>query len=364
MDPNEPHNDLPKLPPRAKLETPRILKKLGDVKASLAALKEAGSGLPNQSVVLQSMVLQEAKLSSEIENIFTTNDELYREIEIKEDEQSPSVKEVRRYRHALWAGYEELLKKGRVDSALILSTASKVLERKVAIRSGSGTRVGNYRTGKVVYTPPVGEDLIRDLLSNLLNFVAGQSELDPLVRIGVAHYQFEAIHPFTDGNGRTGRVFNLLFMVQLGLLDLPLLYLSSEFLDSRRDYYRTLQGVTEHGRWEDWLEYFLTCVETTAIVTRRQFTLMRAAVADAKEKASTTLPRRFPESLVDLVFEKPYTRISDVVAAGFAERQTAARYLKALESIGVLRSSKQWRETLFLNQELLDILTLQPRSAR
>jgi len=356
FDAAQPHNDLPLLPPKQKLETERVLRTLGNAKASLASLKEAGRLVPDQSVILQSMILQEAKLSSEIENIFTTHDELYRQIEIDETLQSPAVKEIRRYRNALWAGYQAIKHSGHIDVGLILEVASQILERPAKIRGGGGTVVGNRR--RIVYTPPVGEARIRGLLDNWLDFLRTERSIDPLVRIAVAHYQFEAIHPFDDGNGRTGRILNILLLVLAGILDLPILYLSQEFLYERAEYYRRLQGVTERGEWVEWVDFFLGCVDATAIVTRCQFGLISGAIQGAR--ARVRAESKLPSEIVDLVFSKPYTRIGDVVAAGIAKRQTAAAYLRELESLGILRSSRQWREVLFLNPRLLEILSLEP----
>lgn len=359
MDPSRPYNDLPKLPPKNLVESESVLRKLGDVKAALASLKEAGRKIPDQSVVLQAMALQEAKLSSEIENIFTTNDELYRQIEGGEEHQSPAVKEIRRYRHALWSGYEQL-KTRKIDLELIHFLGKEILERDISFRVGPGTRIGNRRTGKIVYTPPEGQSRIIELLDNLIRYLEADATADHLVRIAVGHYQFEAIHPFEDGNGRTGRVLNLLAMVQHGVLDLPILYLSQEFLENRREYYERLREVTETGAWEAWVLFFLECVEMTAIITRRQFQQVEDAVADAKFRNQEAFGRSVPAEIIELIYTKPYCRISDLVQHGFAKRQTAALYLKRLESIGLVSSIRQWREILYLNDRLMDILSLKP----
>lgn len=360
FDTRQPYNDMPALPPEGKIETERVLKKLVDVRASLAALKEASKVLPDQSIVLQSMVLQEAKLSTEIESIFTTNDELYRQIDAELDSQSPAVKEVRHYKQALWQGYEYLKQSGRIDLDLVSLLGTAILDKDTGFRIGPGTRIGNRRTGNVVYTPPIGRDLIVKLLANLCQFLNEPSNLDPLTKIAVSHYQFEAIHPFVDGNGRTGRVLNVLAMVNAGILDLPVLYLSQEFLENRRDYYEGLRGVTETGEWEPWILFFFECLEVTAIITRRQFQLVQDSISEAKQLVRTELPKRFPGEAVDLVFSKPYIRISDLVDSGIAKRQSAAQYLKSLEAIGLLKSTRQWREVLYLNPKLMEILSLRP----
>lgn len=360
FDPRLPCNDLPILPPTVKLETEAVLRKLGDAKASLASLKEVSRNLPNPSVILQSIVLQEAKLSSEIENIFTTNDELYRQIDEDQASQSPAVKEIRRYRHALWGGYERLRQTGGIDVSLIRYLGAEILEKPVDFRTGSGTRIGSRRTGKVIYTPPEGSERIEGLLQNLVDFLQSSSVLDPLVKISVAHYQFEAIHPFPDGNGRTGRVLNILGIVQAGILDLPVLYLSHEFLENRRDYYDGLRRVTEQGDWEGWVLFFLECLESTAVVTRHQFRLVMESTVEAKRQVREELPRWMPIETVDLIYSKPYSRISDLVSAGIAKRQTAVRYLDALVDAGLLEKQRQWRESLYLNRRLMEILSLQP----
>lgn len=358
FDPEQPYNDLPMLPPSHKLESDSVFRALVRARAALAELKEAGKVLPDQSVILRSMVLQEAKLSSQIENIVTTNDELYRQIDAAEAEQSPQVREIRRYSHALWAGLGALRETRRFDIALILEIASELLESKVTVRSWSGTRIGNPTTRQVVYTPPEGEELIRGLLANLVEFVRTERVLDPLTRIAVAHYQFEAIHPFIDGNGRTGRVMNVLLLVHEGLLELPVLYLSQEILSTRKEYYRLLRNVTEQGDWEPWLLYFIESVEAMAKLTKAQFGEILTAIRETREEIRARFGRTVPSDLIDLIYKKPYTRIGDVVEAGIAKRQSASEYLRKLADAGILDARKEWREMLFLNKRLLEILSL------
>ncbi|MBL3528954.1 MAG: Fic family protein [gamma proteobacterium endosymbiont of Lamellibrachia anaximandri] len=225
------------------------------------------------------------------------------------------------------------------------------------IRKVPGTRLANARAGEVIYTPPEGESLLRDKLANWEQFLHQQDEIDPLVRLAVAHYQFEAIHPFTDGNGRTGRVLNSLFLIENGLLSLPILYLSRYILRHRSDYYRLLLDVTHEEYWEEWILFMLTGIEETAIWTLKKIAAVRALMAHSIEYVQAELPSIYTHELLDQLFEQPYCRISNLVEAGIAKRQTASEYLKKLVTIGVLREVKAGREKLFVHPRLIQLLT-------
>lgn len=265
FDRERPYNDLPMLPPPGvELETKSVLKKSIAANRELAELKGAGDVIPNQDILISSIVLQEARLSSEIENIFTTNDEMYRaaspDLFAAAD---PHTKEVIRYREALWHGFQRLRERP-LTTNLFIELMQLIKQTDDGIRRVPGTKIGNSRTGETIYTPPDGEGRLRDLLGNLETFLHADDGLDPLVKLAAAHYQFEAIHPFTDGNGRTGRIVNILYLVEQGLLELPVLYLSHYIIKNKSAYYDGLRRVTEEGAWEEWILYVLNAIETTA----------------------------------------------------------------------------------------------------
>ena len=354
---DRPYNDLPLLPPSEEAETRAVLKLAVSARSAVEGLKHAGKTIPNQTVLLRAIVLQEARSSSEIENIVTTNDDLYRALSKEDESTNPQTKEVLRYASSVWQGFDLVQRGKRLDASVYSDLASMILQNEVKVRASTGTRVGNPRTREVIYTPPEGVDVISRLLDNLVDFQYGPSELDPLVKVAIGHYQFEATHPFHDGNGRTGRVLKILWMVEKGLLDLPVLYLSRAIIESKSEYYAHLRRVTEQAQWEPWISYFLEIIEVTALETRRRIEVIRRAVDEAKLKARERAPKIYSSELIDLVFSQPYTRISCLEAAGIAKRQTASLYLKELERIGLLRSQTHWRETIYVNDELMTALT-------
>ena len=240
---------------------------------------------------------------------------------------------------------------------LFAALASIINDVDTGVRKQSGTRIGNQATGQIIYSPPVGEDLIRGLLTNLCEFIYDdQDDIDPLVKLAVAHYQFEAIHPFPDGNGRTGRVLNILFLIERRLLEIPVLYLSRYIIQNKSRYYHGLREVTEHGAWEDWISLILQAIEATAIETRKRIHSIRQAMTEAKELIKVAAPKMYSHELVELIFSQPYTRIGFLEQSGLAKRQTASVYLKRLEELGILVSVKSWRETLYLNPKLMQLL--------
>src|SRR3990170_955389 len=259
-----PHNGLPPLPPEAELETKPVMKALVGARAALAELKQAGELIPNQSILINTLLVLEARASSEIENIVTTADRLFRFAQDDESEQAdPPTKEALRYQSALMHGLRVLAKKP-VTTGMAVEICRTLRGIAIDIRKVPGTALKNQTTGTVVYTPPEGQDRLRDLLANWERFLHDDSDLDPLIRMAVGHYQFEAIHPFTDGNGRTGRILTLLFLVEQGLLDQPVLYLSRAIIRRRVDYYRLLLAVTARNAWEEWILYMLRAVDETA----------------------------------------------------------------------------------------------------
>lgn len=355
FDPNRPFNDLPPLPPRVDLETKAILKTCVSARAKLAALKEAAALIPNQDVLINSIPLREAKDSSAIENIVTTNDRLFRFANADAHQADGATKETLRYRTALLRGYESL-KSGRpltTNTAVEVCRAIKDVD--LDIRRTSGTNLKN-QSGRVVYTPPEGEDVLREKMTNWERFVHSESDLDPLIKMAVAHYQFEAIHPFPDGNGRTGRVLNILFLIEKELLDLPILYLSRFINDRRSEYYRLLLDVTTQEAWEPWVLYMLNAVDEMATWTRSKIWAIKHLMADTVRHVQAALPKVYKRELVELLFVQPYVRIGDLVEAGLGTRKTAAGYLNQLIAAGVLREEKEGRDKLFINVRFFDLL--------
>ena len=348
FDPTRPYNILPPLPPKADIESRAILRACIDARAALAALKQAGGLIPNQAVLINTLPLMEAQASSEIENIVTTADALFRHDQLSERAADPATKEALRHRSALRRG-TELLQRRPLSTATAVEICSIIHGRKWSVRRIPGTALKNQATGEIIYTPPVGEALLRDKLANWEKFLHDQAAIDPLIRMAAAHYQFEAIHPFTDGNGRTGRILNELVIIEQGLLDLPVLYLSRYIIRNRADYYRLLLAVTREAAWEAWILYVLRGVSETATWTTEKIAALRALMTAAAEYIRARLPKLYSRELVELVFMQPYCRIQNVVSAGIAKRQTASVYLKSLAEIGVLREVMAGREKLFLH---------------
>lgn len=353
--PQEPYDALPMLPPGGELETKVVLKQCVTARAALAELKQAVELIPEPGMLINTLPVLEARDSSGIENIVTTADRLFQHLGA-EGSADPATKEALRYRHALLEGAADLGK-----TPLGTRTATTICTRirgvRMDIRKLAGTALADARTGTIVYTPPQGEARIRELLANWERFLHEQQGLDPLVRMAVAHYQFEAIHPFTDGNGRTGRILNSLYLVQCGLLPVPVLYLSRYILRHRNEYYRRLRAVTAESAWEPWLLYMLRCVEETAAWTTSRIAAIRTLAQETATLVREELPKIYSRELVDVIFKRPYCRISDVVAARLAGRQAAARYLKAVAALGVLEERSVGREKLFVNAKLLEVLT-------
>lgn len=353
--PDRPWNDLPRLPPKVELETKDVLRQCVKSRAALAELKQAAALVPNPAMLINTLPLLEAQASSEIENIVTTADKLFQHLQADANA-DPATKEALRYRRALLQGVQEL--KGR---PLVTRTAETICTQikgvEMAVRKVPGTALTNAATNEIVYTPPEGEKRIRDLLANWERFLHDEEAIDPLIRMAVAHYQFEAIHPFTDGNGRTGRVLNSLFLVEKGLLTLPILYLSRYIIAHKADYYRLLLDVTRKDAWEEWLLYILKGVEETATWTVAKIGAVRKLSTDTTDYVRRKLPKIYSQELVDVIFEQPYCRIGNLVDAKIAGRQAASRYLKALVGAGILEERMLGKEKLFVHPTLMTLLT-------
>ena len=357
VDRNKPFNQLPPLPPEKEIESKSILKKATSSHRYLAELKGIANTIPNQTILINSLILQEARSSSEIENVVTTNDKLFKAFSSSTRSIDSQTKEVLRYRQALWTGYSRLKKRSVFSTNLFVDIFRIIKQIDEGIRTTPETRIADGR-GMIVYSPPEGEKVIRDKLEKLGEFIHDdRDEIDPLVKLALIHYQFEAIHPFTDGNGRTGRIMNVLYLVYKELLDLPILYLSQYIIRHKAEYYRLLRGVTFKEEWEPWIIYLLEAIEKTSINTKEKIIQIRDRFSKTIEKARKELaPNVYSKELIELLFEQPYCKIQFVVDKGIAKRQTAAEYLNELEKIGILKKKKVGKENLFLNKRLYEIL--------
>ncbi len=331
-----------------------ILKQCIRARAALAELKGAGELIPNPGVLINTLPLLEAQASSAIENIITTTDRLFQFREMDENADA-ATREALRYSQALLEGFKSLRK-----HPLVTRTAEEICShikgQPMQVRKIPGTALARA-SGEIVYTPPVGEDLLRSLLANWERFLHEAMDIDPLIRMAVAHYQFEAIHPFTDGNGRTGRVLNSLFFINEGLLTLPILYLSRHIIQHKADYYRLLREVTKTDEWEAWISFMLKGVEETARWTTAKIEAIRALQSHTTAHVRKAAPKIYSYELINLIFELPYCRIQNVTQRGVAVRQTASGYLKGLVKLGVLEEKPVGREKLFIHPKLMRLLT-------
>ena len=350
----QPFNELPHLPPAVELETRAVLKACITARAAVAELKQAANLIPNQAMLVNTLPMLESQASTAIENIVTTTDKLFQH-QHRDDHADPATKEGLRYSQAMFEGFRSLEKRP-LTTRTAEDICSKIKGKPMQIRKVPGTALAKA-SGEVVYTPPVGEDLLRSLLANWEKFIHNEQDLDPLVRMAVGHYQFEAIHPFTDGNGRTGRVLNSLFLINEKLLNLPILYLSSYIIDNKDDYYRLLLEITTKNNWEEWLLFMLNGVEETAKRTRSKIEAIRKLFDHTCEYARDQLGRTYSYELISLIFELPYCRIQDAVDANIAGRQAASRQLKQLVECDVLDHLAVGREKLFVHPKLLKLLT-------
>ena len=355
FDRTHPFNDLPLLPPDAELETWMVLKKVISATRALAELKGVADLIPDQRILVNSIILQEARLSSEIENIVTTSDDLYRAASDNLFQGDPATKEVLRYREALWHGFDAL-KSRPLSTNLFIELVKIIRQTDSGIRRVPGTVIANS-AGEVIYTPPEGESVIRDKLANLESFIHSENGLDPLVKLAVLHYQFEAIHPFTDGNGRTGRIINILYLVEKKLLDLPILYLSDYIMQKKSDYYRGLRFITEDQKWEQWILYILDAIETTSYQSIDRILKIRALMNEFQDSIQKQAPKIYSKDLIELVFQHPYCKIQFLIDAKIAQRQTASQYLQTFASLKLLRPLKKGRDMYYVNDALIKILS-------
>lgn len=354
--PDQPYNTLPTLPPSGvELETKAVLKAAVDARAALAALDQAVYRIPNPSVLVNAIPLLEAQASSEIENIVTTTDDLFRFAQHPEDAASPEVKETLRYRSALFAGVRSIESRPLTSSTAI-DVCMRIKGREMGLRNLPGTFIGDPRTRAATYTPPTGTSLIAELLTNWEQFIHDRRMLDPLVILAVQHYQFEAIHPFADGNGRTGRILNVLLLIDCGLLRHPVLYLSRYIIERKDEYYRRLLEVTRSGAWEPWILFVIEGIRITARDSLLKIDRIQELQQRMREEIKSLTSAGANSDLLDVLFEQPYCRITNVIERCGVSRPTATKWLGELVDAGSVIDIRRGRDRLFINHRFLDIL--------
>lgn len=356
---NSPFNDLPQLPPADFTESPEILRHLAKAARYLGELNGLCTSLPDPQLLINTIVLQESKNSSAIENIVTTQDELYKAA-TEEGTTNHAAKEVLSYKEALYVG----LKKMKAQKNLLLTNTmieivQTIKQNESGIRNSPGTALKNAINGKVIYTPPCCEDILREKLAALEQFIndSDSSSLDPLIKMAFIHYQFEAIHPFADGNGRTGRIINALYLVQQDLLSQPVLYLSSYIVKYKTEYYQLLRGVTEKNNWHDWVMYMITALIETAQLTTKKIRSMLLLKDEFENQIKQTLGSSFSYELLQLMFTLPYLKIELLEKKKIAHRQTASVWLKKLSENKILAPQKIGRTTYYVNHRLMELLS-------
>ncbi|MEB2786313.1 Fic family protein [Algoriphagus persicinus] len=365
-DRNIPFNDLPLLPVSKEVEEDiTVLKKLVTASRALASVNASVLRLPNPTMLVNTIALQEAKSSTAIENIFTTEDELYKAVSdlIQEERADSATKEVLRYREALWEGYATMKDKSRINQEVILGVFREVKNTNAGIRSPATQTIikrGNseFRSGETVYTPPRGEKILQDLMENWTEYLGNDTNFptDPLVKMCISHYQFEAIHPFADGNGRTGRILNQLYLVNKRLLDLPVLYLSKYIIVHKEDYYYHLGAVTQRGDWKSWILFMLEAVEKTSKLTEdlihEIIVQMEATLAHGKSKI-----KWYSKEVNELIFSQPYLKSKTLgELMGVSSRTTLTKYFSELAEAKILFPKKDGKEVYYVNEELVRIL--------
>ena len=348
--------NLPKLPPIANLETKEILRGLSRASRSLAELKGYADTIPNKHILINAITINEAKDSSAVENIITTHDDLYKAMSGSKVINS-AAKEVISYRSALWLGYEKVKEEGLLTTNMIIDIQGCIEGNSAGIRKLPGTVLLNETTGETIYKPPSGEICLLDLMGNLEKYMNDDSdEIDPLIKLAVIHYQFESIHPFYDGNGRTGRIINILYLVLKELLDSPILYLSSYIIRNKDAYYKLLKEVRISGNWEDWIVYILTGIEETAEETLILVKKINDEVATMTSEIKEKLPKLYTKELVDLLFFEFHTKTKYVQEGLSVSRRTAVTYLQTLEREGFLSSEMIGKERIYQNKRLYDLV--------
>jgi Fic family protein len=349
---------IPSLPPLIDIETVRVLKALTRASRALADLKGQAKTIPNQGILIDTLALQEAKASSEVENIVTTQDELFQADLFPDDPQSPAAKEVALYRDALRLGYARLRDTGGlIPNSALIDMFRMLKGRDDGFRVTPGTALKNEQTGAIVFVPPQDARDIVAHMSALESFINDDDlcTLDPLIKMALIHHQFESIHPFPDGNGRIGRILNVLYLTRTGLLDIPVLYLSRFITRNKADYYRHLQAVRDDGAWEDWVVYMLDAVAETSATTVEIVTGIRDQMAAVKHRMRAKLPKIYSQELLNNLFRHPYTRIEYVQNDLGLSRQTAAKYLDTLAEHGFIEKHRSGKSNYFINVALVKL---------
>ena len=363
FDRTKPFNQLPLLPPDdKKIFTKEVLLSLAKAHRSLGKLEGISKKLPNPLMLVNTISLQEAKSSSEIENIFTTDDELYKALSTTDTSISPAAKEVLRYRESLWTGVQRIREHKRIDLNAIIQIYQNIKQTQTGIRSEhTNVRIikggESIASGEVVYTPPRGDQILIELLNNCIAYINNdkQFDIDPLLKMAISHYQFEAIHPFSDGNGRTGRILNLMILMKKDLLTHPILYLSKFIINNKDSYYHYLNGVSTRGDWERWLIYMLSAVNETA-----DYTVMKIEeIMQQFEETRKHVERHFPKldyTILEAIYTQPYIKAIHIVSEKIKSRNTARKYLDQLCDIGVLELRHIGNENVYVNNDLVQIL--------
>lgn len=346
--------ELENLPPTIPLETPKVLKALINAHRHLAELKGIAETIPNQSILINTLSLQEAKDSSAIENIITTHDELYRQT-VSNKKESSASKEVEYYARALKSGFSEVCKDSLLTNKHILAIQSILEGNTAGFRKLPGTKLVNDKTKEVIYTPPQNPKEVVEFMKNLEHYINTQDNIDPLIKMAVIHYQFESIHPFYDGNGRTGRIINMLYLVLQGLLNIPILYLSRYIIKNKNDYYKNLQNVRDNGDWEAWIIYMLNGVTQTSIETIQTIQEIKLLFNKTKHHIRT-MHKFYSQDLINNLFSHPYTKIEFLVQELGVTRITATKYLETLVDEGILEKMKMGRSNFYVHSKLLSIL--------
>jgi len=346
------------LPPQYDVESKEVLRKVALAHKALAELKGVVTSIPNQNILIEALTLREARESAAIENIISTFAEVYQSNLFNEQFTTAAAKEVHLYAKALKTGYELVKKNGLLTNNLILQVQELVEGNKDGFRKLPGTKLLNDKTGEVIYTPPHDNETIISLMNNLETFINDDTQMnaDPLVKMAVIHHQFESIHPFYDGNGRTGRIINILYLIQKKLLDLPVLYLSRYIIKHKDDYYRLLQRVRETNVWEEWILYMLDGTEQTANESILLINGIKKLMQEYKQNIRTQLPKIYSQDLLNNLFKYPYTKIEYLQHDLDIGRNTAIRYLEALVKNGLLAKQKVGRENFYINKPLFNLL--------
>ena len=351
---------IPTLPLSSDVITDKIWKKVVSANKKIAELKGVAQTIPNQGILINTLALQESKDSSEVENIVTTHDELFKfDKETKSLESSPATKEVYRYNDALYHGFNALGKRRIISNNLLIKISQIITERDSGFRNMPGTNIKNKDTGEIIYTPPQDFASINKYMKNLEDFINDEkmSDFDPLIKMAIIHHQFESIHPFFDGNGRTGRILNILYLISEDILDIPILYLSRYITKHKTRYYHLLQKVRNQGVWEEWILFILDGLENTAERTAKTIEQIKKQMAEYKEALKEKAPRIYSHELINTLFSHPYTKIEYISDAVGVNRQTASRHLQHLAKLELLTPQKFGRTTYYINTKLLDLFT-------